>query len=328
MAKNPLFSTYRQGENRVTSSMLAVFERIDLSLLETLLASAAGESSLAMVTFTNQPPGKGHSVPDARISARFAYWFEVKTARNALGGHQLSEHLASLGGEGDERLFVITPDAEQPDIVSRIANPRLVWFNFRSLYDAIERFAFDPAAGVSEQNRFLLRELQALMVHDGLIDSDDVVVVAARFAYPEYLARSLYICQAERAFRGGLTHMAFYANSAIQVHVARIRYREDLVSFTHEEATARLGGSESDRKVGTVIKADLQAGTREEGKQQQVFLLSGPDDPDTIRLPQPIVNDTIAESGRSWAWTMGQRYASLTNLTRSGISVTSDLATR
>src|SRR6266540_3807537 len=97
MAKNPLFSTYRQGENRVTSSMLAVFERIDLSLLETLLASAAGESSLAMVTFTNQPPSVGRSVPDARISARFAYWFEVKTVRNALGLHQLTEHLANLG---------------------------------------------------------------------------------------------------------------------------------------------------------------------------------------------------------------------------------------
>ena len=82
MAKNPWFSTYRQGENRVTSSMLAVFERIDLSLLETILAAAAGESSLQMVSFTNQPPSKGRSVPDARISANFVYWFEVKTARN------------------------------------------------------------------------------------------------------------------------------------------------------------------------------------------------------------------------------------------------------
>jgi hypothetical protein len=84
VAKNPLFSTYRQGENRVTSSMLAVFERIDLSLLETVLAAASGESSLQMVSFTNQPPGKGHSIPDALISAHFAYWFEVKTSHNAV----------------------------------------------------------------------------------------------------------------------------------------------------------------------------------------------------------------------------------------------------
>ena len=59
MAKNPLFSTYRQGENRVTSSMLAVFERIDLSLLETILAGATGESSFQMVSFVPQPPGAG-----------------------------------------------------------------------------------------------------------------------------------------------------------------------------------------------------------------------------------------------------------------------------
>ena len=32
MPRNPLFSTYRQGENRVTASMLAVFERLDFSL--------------------------------------------------------------------------------------------------------------------------------------------------------------------------------------------------------------------------------------------------------------------------------------------------------
>jgi hypothetical protein len=93
VAKNPLFSTYRQGENRVTSSMLAVFERIDLSLLETMLAAASGESSLEMVSFTNQPPGKGHSVPDALISASFSYLFEVKTSRNAVAATQLTEHL-------------------------------------------------------------------------------------------------------------------------------------------------------------------------------------------------------------------------------------------
>ena len=124
-----------------------------------------------------------------------------------------------------------------------------------------------------------------LMVDDGLIDNDDVVVVAARFAYPEYLARGLYICQPQRAFRDGLTHMAFYANGAIQVHVPRIRYRKDQVTFTHDEVGARQSGSETDRLIGAAIEGDLHAGTREESKQYQVFLLSAPDDPDTVRLP-------------------------------------------
>ena len=95
----------------------------------------------------------------------------------------------------------------------------MVWFNFRTLHDAVDVALSDPTGTVSEQARFLLRELQALLVEDGLVDSDDVVVVAARFAYPEYLKRGVYVCQAERVFRDGLTHMGFYANSAIQPHV-------------------------------------------------------------------------------------------------------------
>jgi hypothetical protein len=326
MAKNPLFSTYRQGENRVTSSMLAVFERIDLSLLEAILAAAAGESSLQMVTFTNQPPSKGHSIPDGRISARFAYWFEVKTARNTLGTQQLLEHLANLGDEGgDERLFVVTPDAQQPDAISAANDPRMVWFSFRSLYDAIDAAVNDPTGTASEQARFLLRELQALLVEDGLLDSDEVVVVAARDAYPEYLRRSVYVCQPRRAFRGGLTHMGFYANGAIQRHVPRIRHQEDLVTFSHQEATARRSGSSVDRQIGEVIQLLLADGPREEGEQYQVFLLSGPEGPDTVRLDRPITNDTVTESGRPWAWTLGQRYVSLADLTRPGVTVTSQL---
>ncbi len=328
MPRNPLFSTYRQGENRVTSSMLAVFERIDLSLLETILPAAAGESSLQMVSFTNQPPGRGQSVPDARISARFAYWFEVKTARNALDAVQLREHSANLGTDGgDERLFVITPDFEQPSAIAETSNPRIVWFNFRALHDAIDAALGDPEAA-SDQARFLLRELQALLVDEGVLDSDDVVIVAARFAYPEYLKHGVYVCQAGRAFRGGLTHMGFYAAGEIQIHVARIRHRADHVTFTRQEAARLRAGSEIDRQVADVIEASLTERSREEGQQYQVFLLSRDDEPDTVKLSQAIVNDTLTESGRPWAWTLQQRYVSLAGLTAPGVTVTSDLQSR
>ena len=159
MAKNPLFSTYRQGENRVTSSMLAVFERIDLSLLESLLAAAAGESALQMVTFTNQPPGVGASVPDARISARFSYWFEVKTERGALRRKQLIEHLSCLSGGGDARLFAVTPDGAEPGLVGELGDARLVWLNFQALSDAIDALMGDQSNLMGERTEFLLREL-------------------------------------------------------------------------------------------------------------------------------------------------------------------------
>ena len=49
--------------------MLALFERIDLSLFETRLAGAPGEAgAIQIVTIVNQPVGKGASVPDVATS--------------------------------------------------------------------------------------------------------------------------------------------------------------------------------------------------------------------------------------------------------------------
>lgn len=326
MSKNPLFSTYRQGENRVTSSMLAVFERIDFSVLESLLTAATGEASLQMVSFVNQPAGKGASVPDARISAHFAYWFEVKTARNALAVNQLSEHLKNVEpGASGERLFAITPDAVEPAAVAELGDPRVVWFNFRALYDAIDASLADVSGLVSEQARFLLRELQALLIEDALVDNDDVVVVAARAAYPEYLEHHVYICQPNRAFRDGLTHLGFYTDGAIQPYVARIIERVDAVPFTTDEVKRRRAAGNEDR-IADVVDLQLTIGIRPDGTEYGVFILSPHDDPATVHLDAPIVNDTVAgPSGRSWAWTLGQRYTSLMRLTRPGVSKTSDL---
>lgn len=329
MARNPLFSTYRQGENRVTSSMLAVFERIDLSLLETILSKASGESSLQMVRLTNQPVGEGASVPDARISARFAYWFEVKTTRGALRTDQLVEHLQNVSLDGDERLFVVTPDATFPGSVEELDDERVTWFNFTMISDAIDDTLDDPRELIAEQQRYLLREFQALMVEDGLLDTDDVVVVAARRAYRMYFEHCAYVCQPDRSFREGLTHMGFYADGAIQPLIARIEHQEASVPISREEAARRRGtGDPTDARVAQLMEEVLANGTHEEGEPHGIFLLSGPDDPGTKRLAAPIANDTLAASGRPWAWTMSQRYVRLKHLTDPDVKHTSDLETR
>jgi hypothetical protein len=154
---------------------------------------------------------------------------------------------------------------------------------------------------------------------------DEVVVIAARNAYPEYLRRSVYVCQPNRSFRDGLTYMGFYANGAIQRPLPRIRYREDLVTFSHQEAASRRSDSAIDRQVGEVIELLLADGPREEGEQYEVFLLPGPEDPDTLRLDRPIMNDTVSKSARPIAWVRGQRYVSVADLTRPGVTVTSQL---
>jgi len=319
MPKSPLFSTYRQGENRVTSSILAVLERIDVSLVEHLLASASGESSLSVVRFTNQVTGPS-SVPDGEISASCRYLFEVKTVRNAVDESQLRNHLATLiGNHRDERLFVLSPDAVTPVQVAALADARVVWFNFRSLSDAIENLVTDPLELTSEQTRFLLRELQALFKQDGLLDFDDTVVVAARTAWPEYQKYSAYICQPNRSFQRGLRALAFYTDGAIQPLIPAILGQLDNVRFDRPSAETFSGSQDSvEQMVGAVIRRALDDRIRADGDLHQIFVLTAPDDERTLRLEAPIRN------AGSTPWTQGQRYTRL-ELLRRGPTDTSAL---
>lgn len=330
---NPLFSTYRGGENRVTSSTIAVFQRIDLSIVKELLQNAAGMGDeLRAVSFENQVVGEG-SVPDARISAHFTWWFETKTVPHGYEseGHdrnQVRAHAARLVGDADAHLFVLTPDVAQPtwlvdpDGVDPAVRDRVVWFSFAALAAAIRELISDATRLLGEQTKFLLNELVSLYEADGLLSSDDTVIVAARTAWGEYQRYGVYICQPERAFRPDLTHFGFYAHGQIKPTIARIRRYVPSVVFSHESAA--LCRERGDEQLADVIEDFVSRGARDEGASYGVMLLSSPDNAETVTLTSPIVNDTVASTGRSWAWTMGQRYTSLAKLT-SGATRTSEL---
>jgi hypothetical protein len=327
MANSPLFSTYRGGENRVTSSMMAVFQRLELSILERLLGAVAQEAALQLVAFANQPAGEGASVPDARMFARFDYWFETKTVPNALSARQLSEHYKNLTeGTKHERLFIVTPDAERPAALDGLSDNRVIWFNFRAMSDAIDDLLDDGMAFVGEQTRFLLRELQQLFAEDGLLDVADTVIVAARLAWGEYNDHGVYICQPDRSFRPGLTHMGFYAFGAIQPTVAKILdQRPEPITFDSATVTALRSGNPIDSRTADAIEASLGGGIRAEGQPFRVFVLSRNPDEGSVLLSGSITNTTKTASGRTWAWTMGQRYTRLSALTTPGLATTSDL---
>jgi len=139
-----------------------------------------------------------------------------------------------------------------------------------------------PRRSPCERTEFLLRELQALFRANGLLDAADVVVVAAREAYLEYLRTSAYVCQSGRTFTEGLTHLGFYADRAIQPEIARIRHRMDALVFSEERAE-RLAIGEDPRgdELADLIRTLLAESTRAAGEPYQVFLLSSPTDPDT-----------------------------------------------
>jgi hypothetical protein len=136
---------------------------------------------------------------------------------------QLKNHLHLFDRHfQDERLFVVTPDVERPAVIESIADRRITWLSFVAISQAIDEVLTDPLEMVSEQTRFLLRELQSLFAHDGLIDQQtDVVIVAAGQAYQVYLDHD----QPHRSFRAGVSRMAFYKDGFIKREVPKILAR-------------------------------------------------------------------------------------------------------
>lgn len=321
----------------MTSSTLAVFERIDLGIVKELLqTSAEMGDELQAVSFENQVVSQG-STPDARISAHFTWWFETKTVVGDYDheGHarrQLRAHAERLVGEPTAYLFVLTPDPVQPawlrspDAVDPEAATRVIWFSFAALAFSIRQILSDSTRLVSEQTRFLLSELISLFESDGLLSADDTVVVAARNAWPEYERYAAYVCQPQRAFRSDIVRdggrFGFYADGQIMPVIAYIEKYLPTVMFSPDGIQQLRETGEA--RAAEIVASLLSVGTRDLGASYGIVLLSGQDDPRTVRLESPIVNDTMTASGRRWAWTLGQRYTQLAKLT-GGATFTSDL---
>jgi len=305
-----LFPIYKQRENRITASIVAVFERIETDVVVKLLKEASGEDA-SYITFVNQVGEVPGSVPDARIQAKFRYLFEVKVDRDALRVDQLDAHVAALDGSfGDERLYVITPDRERSALLDRVETrpgAKVLWFSFAALADAIDSTSSDIM--ISNQTRFLLAELGLLLETEGLTRSPlDVVIVAANLAWPVYKELGAYLCQSERYFRQ-VEWMGFYADGAIQRIVPRILGRLDPVEISRKSAGEfRAAGGAENQKLARVIEAVLDKGLWHDGDFAQVFLLSDDDRKEqTLILPHAIHN---SNAGAGRAWTQNQRYTS------------------
>ncbi|WP_167043546.1 hypothetical protein [Salinibacterium sp. ZJ454] len=155
---------------------------------------------------------------------------------------------------------------------------------------------------------------------------DDVVIVAARSAYPEYCETAAYICQPDRYFREDVTHLGFYAESQIRPEIAEIQYVEESVIFTMDEARERMTSVHADVvRVGELIERSLRLGIRTEGEAYKIMLLSSATDSATVLLARPVQNDKRTSTGKSWGWTLSQRYLPLSTLRR-GPQFTSELA--
>jgi hypothetical protein len=144
-----------------------------------------------------------------------------------------------------------------------------------------------------------------MLEEEGLLDFEkDTVIVAARVAWDEYRKHSIYVCQPGRAFQP-VRYMGFYTANQIFPLIPRILERRDRV---------RMQRGCYEGELGRTVDRLLELALRKPDMEYQVFLLSGPDDPQTIHLDGPIMNDLRSDAGRMTAFVMGQRYARLDDL--------------
>ncbi len=299
-----LFSTYRQGENRVTATFLAVLQRLSLPNMDRILGALSGETSFSLVSFENQPPGQG-SRPDAKIGTGSDIWIETKTSRGAVDFDQIRRHLEGVAN--GENLILLTPDDDEPKGLP----DRVVWSNFRTLADKIKEILEDEEEPPSEKEAFLLRELVRMFRNDSLIDTADtaesrVLVVAARSAWPMYDRLGVYQCQPMRSFQAS-GHIAFYADGGIKPLAPKIKSVIESINLTRQEEIASLDGDQRGFADELLKKIDRDSQRHEFDRAVKVMFLSQPDDVETIKLPRPIINDQKDKYEQPTPFTYGAR---------------------
>jgi hypothetical protein len=250
------------------------------------------------------PPGASSAAPPRRIASDeiYANFGDVQATAGEIG-QAITWLMDTLGGREP---FTSAMESRK--------NPLADWA--RKGYPGLKTWSGSRVPHKSQIAAYLRRELA------GLLSADDAVVVAARAAWPEYQLLSAYVCQPNRSFRPGLKYFGFYAEGAIQPLIPHIRKHYTAVLFTRDEASTRRANGEAE--LASLIEYLLDNDTRTDGEAYDVLLLTRSDDPKTVRLEAPIVNDTVTESGKPWGWTLSQRYTHLDKLT-SGVTRTSQL---
>ena len=309
---SPLFSTYRQGENRVTATLLAVLQRLSLPNIDRILQALLEDTALSLVTFDNQPKGK-QSTPDARIGTGQGVWIETKTTRSAVNPGQISNHVKGLADR--EKLLLLTPDDHAPSNLP----DRVAWSNFSNLVGAIDDILEDKDEPPSEKESFLLREFTRMLRQDGLLDSAEprVMVLAAKWAWPMYKLLSVYRCSVTKPMRtlGQSDRLAFYVAGEIKPQVPRIVEVVESLDMTRREEIDSLMGIRKSLAGQLLEGIECHGQWHDFGIAYKLMFLTEPSDSDTEELESPIINNKKDKNGKPTPFTYGQpRYVTLKSL--------------
>jgi hypothetical protein len=337
----PLFSTYSQGENRVTSTILAVLERLPFALTEIILMQLMDEPDEPLVTFQNQPSNKNSSsIPDAKISSCFSFWIETKIVANSVNLDQINRHIGTIKNELKERnyLLILTPDKEQPNCVTQLnTNPKIFvkWRSFEDFIACIKDLINSDDNGfllIREHYLNLLYELIHFITQEKLLDSSKnrVQIVAAKTTWPDYCALnnfsegySAYICQPNRRFQPA-EYLGFYVDNEIKSVIPNVIFSIEEITLTEEGISLWAENQNNDDKEINIIKilnallakmSNVNNPRTWWNSPQKVMILSSKNSGDTKNLNINIKNDLVFSNGNIRPLTYGQpRYFDLNKL--------------
>ena len=158
-----------------------------------------------------------------------------------------------------------------------------------------------------------LSRVPALLDQRPAVAESMAVVVPANEAWPLYKDIGAYVCQPGRYFRQ-VSHIAFYADAAIQIEVPKVLERIDHVAWSSDEIGRLMAtGAARDKRIAEIIRESRQRGWVDD--EYQLYLLTDPDRDGRARghvtlsapIPQP-------RRGRGSAWVRRQRYAATSAL--------------
>ncbi|EPR37710.1 hypothetical protein dsx2_0642 [Desulfovibrio sp. X2] len=334
-----VFSSYRQKENFITSSLMSVLGNLSLIQINNFFSLLLEDDDDTIFSIKNQHT---HINDDARISfdatitMKYDIFLETKVDRNVDASDQLNNYISRLSEENcsprkntNAIIIYLTPDANCPPWFFRIKSGdiSMKWISFDMIYKTINTIIDGTQDEnqmdiLSEREIFLLRQFQMLIQNENLLTSNEmnVLIIPAGTAWNKYIrldtdGYSAYICQENRWFRDGIEHLAFYKNGAVLQSVPKIIAAMDSVSIEDTEDSfskfnehSKIDDVEIARKLFKKIFESEPSDPTDH--RRKILILEGKHKC-YVQLDGPIINDTKSASGRNTAFVQRQRYTSL-----------------
>lgn len=335
---NSIFSTYSTAENRVTSTILAVFEKLNSSTVTRILQVLMEDSTIELIKYENQVKSIcSASVPDGRIKGMFDYIIETKVVPNGIDKEQIENHFKYLKYDFS-KLLVLTPDFDYPNALKDLDNKnpdKIIWGNFDRIIDGINS-VLQESILLLDREKFLLMELKEFIINERLTAEDctkkALLVPAGRIAWKFYEQYSLYKCQANRTFQQS-SYMGFYADRQIKAifpkilgYIESLNIQKDnlddikIITVNNTEDNVIRDRLKKFKEVLTT-KREL-----EEDKWNEDFkfvVLTHSDDQATFKNDYPIDNNKTSYSDKGTAFVQKQTYLNIDEI--KGKKFTSEL---